>query len=217
MSKYTISIEANIGVGKSTFLENISKYYNDEFNTITEPLDDWLHKFSDVDNNILGLLYENQDRWAYTFQHNAFLTRVQKVENEYDPKKINITERSVLSDYNVFAKMLKDDKKLNEIEWKIYINWMEFLLSKFDVKPNLIVYLKLDPEVAFERIKKRHRDEESTIPFEYIKRLHEYHENWIMNEVDIPIVVLDASKDFKNNNKVLDEFVKIIKTNIKSG
>jgi len=216
MSKFTISIEANIGVGKSTFLENISKYYAQEFNTITEPLEDWLKKFSDVDNNILGLLYENQDRWAYTFQHNAFLTRVQKLETEYDDSKINITERSVLSDYNVFAKMLYHDKKLNEIEWKIYLNWMDFLTKKFDVKPNVIIYLRLDPKIAYERIKKRHRDEESTIPFEYIKRLHEYHENWIMNECDIPVIVLDASQNFKDDIKIFDEFMEIIKKSTKN-
>lgn len=216
MEKYTISVEANIGVGKSTFLEKINSEFGDTFNTITEPLDDWLHKFSDVDNNILGLLYEDQKRWGYTFQHNAFLTRVQKIEDEYDPKRINITERSVLSDYNVFAKMLKEDGKLNEIEWKIYINWMTLLLGKFDVKPKLLIYLRLSPEIAYERIKIRHRNEETNIPLEYIIKLNEYHERWILSQTEIPVLILDASKNFKDDTSVFKEFVSEIKFKLNS-
>jgi deoxyadenosine/deoxycytidine kinase len=206
-----ISIEANIGVGKTTFLSLIDKFYHDEFNTISEPLEDWLNKFADVDNNILGLLYNDSKRWGYTFQHNAFLTRIQKIENNFDSNKINLSERSVLSDYNVFAKMLKADGKLNEIEWKIYINWMNLLLKKISIKPKLIVYLRLDPEIAYQRIKKRNRHEEESIPLEYIKQVHEFHEKWILEQTEIPVIVLDASKDFENDREILYEYISQIK------
>lgn len=211
----SISLEANIGVGKTTFLENISKYYGDRFNPIKEPLEDWLIKFSDVDNNILGLLYEDSKRWGYTFQHNAFLTRIQKIEKEYDPSKINITERSVLSDYNVFAKMLHDDGKMNDIEWKIYLNWKDLLMTKFAVKPKLIVYLRLDPEIAYERTRNRHRHEEEGIPLRYLRLLHDYHEQWLMTQTEIPVLVLDASVDFRSNPEVFKSCIQQIEDALK--
>jgi deoxyadenosine/deoxycytidine kinase len=143
------------------------------------------------------------------------LTRVQKITNEYNPSLINITERSVLSDYNIFAKMLKDDGKLNEIEWKIYLNWMELLLSKFEVKPKLLIYLQLDPIIAYNRIKHRHREEESSIPLEYIQKVHEYHERWILSQTEIPVLIIDASKNFKDDKEVFDGYICAIKEKIK--
>lgn len=49
------------------------------------------------------------------------------------------------------------------------------------------VYLKTDPEVAYQRIKTRNRSEEKDVPFEYIKHLHELHEKWLnVNQTDTP-------------------------------
>ena len=77
-----ISIEADIGSGKSTFIKLLNKYYPEKFCTIYEPLDEWLKISEEVGDNILGLLYKDPKRWAYTFQHNAFITRIQKIERE---------------------------------------------------------------------------------------------------------------------------------------
>lgn len=41
------------------------------------------------------------------------------------------------------------------------------------------VYLRTDPEVAYQRIKTRNRSEEKHVPFEYIKHLHELHDKWL--------------------------------------
>lgn len=46
---------------------------------------------------------------------------------------------------------------------------------------DLIVYLRTSPEVAYDRIKKRARDEESCVPIEYLKDLHTLHENWLIH------------------------------------
>ena len=104
--EYEISIEAGIGVGKSTILDIFSKKFGDKFNVIFEPLQEWLEKYRDENTNILNMFYSNIERWGYTFQMNAFMTRIQKIKNERDTNKINLTERSILSDHRIFAKML---------------------------------------------------------------------------------------------------------------
>ena len=232
-----ISIEGNIGVGKSTIIEKIrrllnhikkgtidsieNKYldllkkdrdgnhylYND-VEIITEPVDKWLKLVDDVDNeNILEKKYKNQERWSYSFQMNAFSTRTKDIL-EHSDKKIVILERSVLTDRNVFAKLLFKDKKISTLEWKLYNEWFEWLTTSFNITPSKIIYLKATPEISFSRIKKRSRVEEDTIPFEYIKRVSEAHDEWLL---DCPILTtINADKDFELDDTAEYETIKTI-------
>ena len=200
-----ISVEANIGSGKSTFLRKLKEKYPTKFNVIYEPLEEWQEKFSDVNDNILGLFYKDIPRWSYTFQSNAFITRIQKFAAERKPDMFNLCERSVLSDYYLFAKMLREEGNMNEIEWKLYENWHKWLIESFKAKPDAIIYLRSDPNVSYERLKKRNRSEESEVPLEYLKKLHQYHEDWLMNEKEIPVHILNVDKDFEENNENFSE------------
>ena len=99
-----IYVEANIGSGKSTLLNLLE----DDYNTIKEPLDEWLN-LTDGNENILDKFYKDPNRWAYTFQNSAFITRTQMLYDsikEHGEDCIFITERSVATDRHVFAKML---------------------------------------------------------------------------------------------------------------
>jgi len=199
-----ISVEANVGAGKSSFLKIFGEKWPDLFNVILEPLEEWQLKYSDVDNNILGLFYGDIPRWGYTFQSNAFITRIQKFENEKKNGMINLTERSILSDHHIFAQMLYDDGKMNQIEWKLYQNWFNWLSDKFNAKPEKIIYLRCDPQIAYERVKKRARSEEETISLEYLTRLSEYHDKWLLNESSIPVKVYNVDEDFIDNDEKIN-------------
>jgi len=199
-----ISVEANVGAGKSSFLKIFGEKWPELFNVILEPLEEWKLKYSDVDNNILGLFYSDIPRWGYTFQSNAFITRIQKFENEKKNGMINLTERSILSDHHIFAQMLYDDGKMNQIEWKLYQNWFNWLSDKFNAKPEKIIYLRCDPQIAYERVKKRARSEEETISLEYLTRLSEYHDKWLLNESSIPVKVYNVDEDFIDNDEKIN-------------
>lgn len=43
------------------------------------------------------------------------------------------------------------------------------------------VYLRTTPEIVYERMKTRARSEEKCIPLDYLKQLHELHENWLVH------------------------------------
>lgn len=50
-----------------------------------------------------------------------------------------------------------------------------------------VVYLRTDPEVAYQRIKTRNRPEERNVTFEYIKHLHDLHDRWLnVKQTDVP-------------------------------
>ncbi len=196
--EYEVSIEAGIGVGKSTILAILLKRYGDKFNIIFEPLQEWLENYSDGKTNILNMFYSDIQRWGYTFQMNAFMTRIQKIKNERVSGKINLTERSILSDYRIFAR-------------KLYEDWFKWLSYEFNSVPKKIIYLRCDPEVAFQRIHKRNRCEESGIAFEYIEKLHKYHDDWLLNEKEIPVLVIDVSSNFEDDDTKINEiYMKII-------
>jgi len=66
-----IFIEGNIGVGKSTFIKQIKNYFNNEFNYIEEPIEEWSEHTidnSETKINYLSLYYSNQPKYAFVFQ-----------------------------------------------------------------------------------------------------------------------------------------------------
>ena len=95
-----IYVEANIGSGKTTFLNLLEEDYN----TIKEPLDEWL-KLTDGKENILDKFYKDADRWAYTFQMETFMSRIESIKKN-EIEGINIIERSIYTDMNCFASCL---------------------------------------------------------------------------------------------------------------
>ena len=89
---------------------------------------------------------------------------------------------------------------MTDAEYAVLSEWFNFLITcpQLDFKIDQIVYLRTDPEVAYERIKKRKRPEEHLIPFGYLKDLHELHEDWLVHKTKFqplaaPVIVVDAN------------------------
>ena len=136
-------IEANIGAGKTTFINKLEKYFNSSDNIIClrEPVEEWINLKDSKGDNILNYFYSNQERWSYTFQMNAFMTRIQSINNNCKKNKINFIERSIYTDKNCFALLCKENNSINDIEWSLYENWFKWLNNKFDVEPTGYIYI----------------------------------------------------------------------------
>jgi deoxynucleoside kinase len=211
-----VSIEGNIGVGKSTFIDIVRCNIPDS-ESVGEPIDIWLNIRDSKNLNILQAFYDDKKRWSYTFQNLAYVTRMMTIEDKISTttKSIVFLDRSLDTDKNVFAKMLKDDGLISELEGKIYDYWSRFYEAHVREMPKKnIIYLRCSPEIAYERIIKRGRIEEQHIPFEYIKSVHKYHEDWLLNNKDNNVLILDCDKDFENDKdyqiELIDAVVKFI-------
>ena len=115
-----LSIDGNIGSGKSTLYKDLQEYYKNhpDICFVPEPVDDWTNIVDGENTPILTNLYKDTKRYAFRFQMMAYISRLhllrQKVkENKY---KIIISERSVQTDRNVFARMLYDDGMIEHDE-----------------------------------------------------------------------------------------------------
>ena len=112
-------------------------------------------------------------------------------------QEIIICERSIWTDKNVFAQMLADDGKIDDVNFTIYKKWFDDL-SK-DIQLDGILYLKTSPEVCQQRVALRNRKGED-IPLAYLTRCNAYHENWLktietIHVLDGDIVTSDISKE----------------------
>jgi len=206
MSPPVISIEGNIGSGKSTLVDELKKRFDDEtIAFLSEPVDVW-REIKDQDGvDLLTNFYKNQEKFSFHFQMAAYISRIAAITKLHENKKIKliIVERSIWTDKNVFAKMLFDDGKISTLEYNIYLKWFDEF-SKL-INHSLNIYIKTKPEVAFERVTKRNRSGE-TIPFEYLKKCHNYHDDWLSSNSQI----IDGNIELPNeiNVRIVEEIIK---------
>lgn len=197
------SIEGNIGSGKSTLVKILRTYFaSEEEPTIIfadEPVEEWMGVKDSKGDDILSKFYRDQEKYAFSFQMMAYISRIailKKLVKKY-PDGLIFTERSVYTDKHVFAQMLYDEKKISEIDFIIYNKWFDNFLDEIDVTG--VIYLRTDPEKCYERIKKRNRRGE-TIPLEYLKLCHKYHENWLDNFRYV--IKLNGNIDIANDDMI---------------
>ena len=196
---FTIIVEGNIGCGKSTLIKLFSQ--NPEIDILPEPLEKWCNLEG---HNLLQMMYEDPCRHSMTLQSYIQLTMAQNhCKGASSPiTKVKIMERSIFSAQNIFVENLWKNKKLADSEYEVLSAWYKFLTTSesVDLKVDLIVYLRVAPEVAWERVKKRARSEEDTVSLEYLTELHELHEKWLMSsdlKLSGPIMVVDVNKSFE--------------------
>ena len=171
-----ILFEGNIAAGKSTVGRRLAE--SDLFGFIEEPVGAWQ---KDFEENLLDLFYRDTTRWAFTFQLAAFTTRA-KTWNEVlamiDHRNV-VLERSIYCDRYVFAKNCYQSGLMKKTEWQLYCKLWDWLESNWCAEPDKIVYLRTPAEVCLERIEARGRDEETTIPIEYLRDLETLHDEWL--------------------------------------
>ena len=194
-----VSIDGNIGSGKSTTWDILKEAYKgrDDVHFVEEPVDSWKHVKDGEGVPILTNFYKNQRAYAFRFQMMAYISRLallrQTVRDNAGKCRIIITERSVDTDRNIFAKMLYDKGDIAHDEYTIYTMWFDEFVRDLPVAG--IVYIRADPETCMERIDKRGREGE-TIPLEYVQKCHDYHDAWI-NDVTCKKLVIDANPEIE--------------------
>jgi deoxyadenosine/deoxycytidine kinase len=203
-----ITIEGNIGSGKSTLINRLKKENKDNLiYFLPEPVDQWNTIKDSGGVTILERYYRDKKKYSFSFQMMAYITRLSQIRNcikTLPSDAIIITERCLYTDRYVFAKMLYDTGFIEEIEYTIYIKWF----SEFEEYSKLdkIIYIKTDPEVCQERINKRNRKGEENIPLSYLQDCHTYHENWIEMEDDLNThrIVIDGNQNAIDTSQIFN-------------
>lgn len=183
-----ISIEGNIGSGKSELIKNLKEHshlFSKNIIFLKEPVDAWEDITDENGKKMLAKFYDDQKTYSFSFQMMAYISRLAMLEEvrNNNPDAIIVTERSLYTDKYIFAKMMYDDGNISEIDYKIYSNMYEHFINDFKLKK--VIYINSEPNVCYERIIKRNRKGED-IPITYLCSCDLYHRDMII-------------KEFKNN------------------
>lgn len=195
-------IEGNIGSGKTTLINKLKTIQSCE--VIEEPVDVWLSIKDENDKNLLGLFYDDPNKYAYIFQSMVFTSRLKTLDKPQD-KLFRFSERSIWTDKYIFGKSCIESGKINHLESHCYNIWFNWLEDKFAPKPDGIIYVKTSPEKCLERIKTRSRSEEDSIPLDYLIDLHKRHDEWLCNWNKTPVLILNNDEDCDDLEKFLDK------------
>ena len=195
---YIFSVEGNIGSGKSTLVKMLKEHLEIIKNTtviyLPEPVSVWESIKAKDGKNAIEKYYENPEKYAFSFQMMAYISRIHQLREtlKKNDNVIIISERSVFTDKEIFAKMLHDDGKIGDIEFNIYCKWFYEFVK--DIPVGGLIYVKTKPEICEKRVIIRNRKGE-TIPLSYLQNCHKYHEDWLNNE-DLPVLTLNGNDDF---------------------
>lgn len=191
-----ISIEGNIGSGKSTIINYLKSINSDNIIFVDEPVSEWTN-INGV--NALDHFYKDQKNNSFWFQILAYITRLKKLLDviKNNKNKIIISERSIYTDKYVFAQMLYEMGYLNEMEWLTYNYWFDSF--KEETKIDVVLYVNTDPEECYNRIHKRNRSEEiNSITVEYLKKCHKKHLNWLSDNDDFNVIEINGHQSIEN-------------------
>ena len=198
---YIFNVEGNIGSGKSTLVRILEKELK-SINSIPilyvqEPVDEWSTIKDKHGETILEKFYNDQYKYAFSFQMMAYISRLSRVKQiiRDNPNAIIICERSVFTDKEVFAKMLYDDGKIEEVNYQIYLKWFDEFIN--DIPVSGIIYVNTTPENSKRRVDFRARLGED-IPLKYLEKCNDYHNNWLADSSEI-IFNFDGNNNFRDN------------------
>ena len=210
--KISIAIEGNIGAGKTTLANIIQEIMGTkDVEILTEPVEEWQNVNG---HNLLAAFYQDPEKYAYTFQSYAIVSRLRRQANKQE-RTIRVLERSSCSDH-CFADNCHASGAMNDIEHAAYGEWWRFLNDHVDAKPDVFLYLRTPAKTCLQRTIERGRKAESGVPLEYLEKLEKRHEDWLMTDdaldshFQIPVYVFDGVLDFKADAAVRDQVKALI-------
>jgi deoxyadenosine/deoxycytidine kinase len=189
MNYQFITIEGNIGAGKTTLAHLLSKHYNARL---------VLEEFAD--NPFLPKFYENPGQYAFPLEL-FFMAERYKQQKELLQQK-DMFQTLTISDY-LFTKCLLFAKvTLPEDEFRLYQRLFEIINQQL-IKPDILIYLHAPVNRLQANIKKRNRTYEQKIPDEYLYNIQETYTHYIRQH-NMKTLFVDASNaDFLSNDKHL--------------
>jgi deoxyadenosine/deoxycytidine kinase len=196
MSKRFVAIAGNVGVGKSTLTELLSRQLN------------WLPFPEAVDDNpYLADFYADMRRWSFHSQIFFLSRRLRHHRQLLDHPSSVIQDRSVYEDAEIFAHNLYRQGHMDDRDYRSYRELYE-VLTTFLPPPDLVVYLRASVDTLLDRIRRRGRDYERDISRAYLAQLNELYESWIERFDLCPVLTVPADNlDFVQNPEHLDLIV----------
>jgi len=191
-----IAIAGNIGAGKTTLTEMLSKHYK------------WIPQFEDVDHNpYLNDFYDDMPRWSFNLQIFFLNGRLNQLLEIYSGTETVIQDRTIYEDAHIFAPNLHDMGLMSKRDYNNYFQFFQ-TLKRMVQPPDLLIYLQASVPTLVGQIQKRGREYEENIRLDYLKRLNDLYNKWIDGYKEGGLLVVDVDKNkFPENEEHLGEII----------
>ncbi len=203
MKYHFITIEGNIGAGKTTLAHILSKHYNARL---------VLEAFAD--NPFLPKFYEDPQQFAFPLELFFMAERYKQLKELIHTK--DLFHSTTISDY-LFTKCLLFAKvNLPEEEFRLYQRLFEIIHQQL-VQPDILIYLHAPVQKLQSNIRRRNRSYELAIPDEYLFRIQETYTHYIRQH-NIKTLFVDASNaDFLGNERHIQVILDALEKDYENG
>ena len=203
MNYHFITIEGNIGVGKTTLAHLLSKHYNARL---------ILEQFAD--NPFLPRFYENPRQYAFPLELFFMAERYKQLKELLQQK--DLFQSVTITDY-LFTKCLLFAKvNLSEDEFRLYQRLFEIMYQQL-LQPDLVIYLHSPVSKLQQNIRKRNRPYEQNIPDEYLFNIQQTYTHYIRQH-NLKTLFIDVSNaDFLGNEKHLQAVLEALEKEYDEG
>ena len=183
-----IAVAGNIGAGKTTLSELLSKHYK------------WTPHYEDVDQNpYLNDFYNDMQRWSFNLQIYFLNSRFQQILDIRKSGKTIIQDRTIYEDAEIFAPNLHSMGLMSTRDFKNYKKLFDLMVSLIH-PPDLLIYLRATVPTLVNQIQKRGREYENSIRLDYLKQLNERYDGWVDNYKMGKLLIINVDDlDFISN------------------
>lgn len=193
MKYHFITIEGNIGAGKTTLAHLLSRHFNARL---------ILEQFAD--NPFLARFYENRGQNAFPMELFFMAERYKQLKELVHTK--DLFQSITISDY-MFTKCLLFAKvNLPDEEFLLYQRLFD-IIHQHLIQPDILIYLHAPVNNLQANIRKRGRTYEQNIPDEYLFNIQQTYTHYIRQH-NIRTLFVDAGKaDFLGNENHLKAII----------
>jgi deoxyguanosine kinase len=187
MQHHFITIEGNIGAGKTTLAHLLARHFNARL---------ILEQFAE--NPFLSKFYENPGQYAFPLELFFMAERYKQMKELMHTS--DLFQHITISDYLFTKCLLFARVNLPQEEFRLFQKLFDIIYPQL-IHPDVVIYLHTPVKKLQENIKKRNRSYEQSIPDEYLLRIQQTYTQYI-REHNIKTIFIDAEHaDFLGNEK----------------
>jgi len=191
-----VAVAGNIGAGKTTLTEMLSKHYK------------WIPQFEDVDQNpYLFDFYDDMPRWSFNLQIYFLNSRLNQLIEISKGTETVIQDRTIYEDAYIFAPNLHEMGLMSKRDFENYFDFFQNL-EQMVKPPDLLIYLQASVPTLVGQIQKRGREYEENIRLDYLKKLNEFYNKWIEGYKEGPLLIINVDQNkFAESSEYFGEII----------
>ena len=193
-----IAVAGNIGCGKTSLVEILAERCG------MNPY------YESIDNPYLDDFYKDMKEWSFKLQISFLASKIAQMRSINNEQCNVIQDRTVYEEAMVFVKNLNNMLLLSQRDFNTYLKIYDLMLQGVK-EPDLVIYLKGDVSMLVSQIKKRGRDYEQNIQTEYLEKLNELYDDWVLNQYEGNKIIIEVNDlDFVDNKEDLEKLLSLL-------